>query len=106
MPSKKDQERRRTSRVALNAQVRYTPSAQGSRGARLRIAEGINISQGGLCIKTKAALGLSQIIRLNLPVNGATQENATDAAMTPTLAECCWIKPQQGQYEVGLRFLL
>jgi hypothetical protein len=101
MSNQKDRERRAEKRVGLTTQVVYGPSAQWSRGARLRTAEGINISQSGLCIQTKSRLSLWQIIRLNLPVNGA----ATPIT-SPTLAECCWIEPQQKQYRVGLRFLV
>jgi len=104
MSSAPSPERRRTERILLATRVAYySPSRQGHRGTRLHAAEGVDISQGGLCIRTTIRLSMFQIIRLGLPVRSAPV--GTPIA-TPTLAECRWVELRHGQYRVGLRFLL
>ena len=104
MPRAPSPESRRTRRVPLVTRIAYYgPSRQGHRGTRLHTAEGVDISQGGLCIRTTIRLSISQIIRLGLPVCGAP---VGTSITTPTLAECRWVELRHGQYRAGLRFLL
>lgn len=96
----KGNERRISERYGWKTDVIYEPSI-GFSPKKKRSGKTVNVSQGGVCIKTDKPLAQSQIVRVRLPFSQAP-------AMAPTLAEVCWIeglKPRKG-YWVGLRFLL
>jgi c-di-GMP-binding flagellar brake protein YcgR len=61
----------------------------------------VNVSTGGLCLKTDEALTVGQVIKMALPL-------PTVEATAPTLAEVRWVnKGNPGAaYQAGLRFLL
>ncbi len=93
----KDQ--RTAERRGLKAAVVYTPSVGVRKKERSHSAVTVNVSDGGVCLRTEMVLVPAQIVRLTLPVKGGH-------AASPTLAEVCWVRGEAGGYQIGFRFLL
>jgi hypothetical protein len=62
-------------------------------------ADLLNISNSGVCIKTKWANETGSVVRLKLPHHG------TDI-LVPSLAEVKWVSPANDKFKMGLQFLM
>lgn len=105
MKTDPQRERRRTPRVALKRVITYEASVSPYHrdplaGKQLR-GSLMNISNGGLCFKTKHRLQRRMVLKVNLPVGELTPS-------APTLAQILWVSKDLNQrdYWTGLRFIL
>lgn len=105
MKSIQNKDRRRVSRVILRRIITFETSVLPTNG---RFVSGkplrglmINISNGGICFRTKNRLQRSMVLKVSLPVS-----EISPAA--PTLAQVLWVArdPKHKEYRAGLQFII
>jgi hypothetical protein len=91
--------------VVLKRAITYEPGALPKRGhflpgKRLR-GFLLNISNGGICFKTKHRLQTKMVLKVSLPVNEISP-------LAPTLAQVLWVNrdPKRKEYHTGLKFII
>ncbi len=62
-------------------------------------AETLNISHGGLCITTQSPLLQGEFIRLKLQIEDTKIK-------IPSFAQVKWVRPINGNFELGIEFLV
>jgi c-di-GMP-binding flagellar brake protein YcgR len=98
-------ERRQAPRVILKRVITYQPGTLPKRGYLLpgKPFRGflLNISNGGLCFKTRHRLQTKIVLKVSLPVNEISP-------VAPTLAQVAWVKrdPKVKEYRAGLKFII
>ena len=105
MKETQSEERRQTPRVVLKRVLTYEPGTLPKRGhlypAKPLRGFLLNISNGGLCLKTKHRLQTKIVLKVSLPVNEISP-------VAPTLAQVAWVKrnPKSKEYRTGLKFII
>lgn len=98
-------ERRRSPRVVLKRAITYEPGTLPERGLLFtgRRLRGflLNISNGGICFKTKHRLQTKLVLKVGLPVDEISP-------IAPTLAQVLWVKrdPKRKEFRTGLKFII
>ena len=82
-------ERRREERVAARVEVRFSAAEDAARALR---AYSLNLSSGGLCIKTQKAYAVGMSLRVKMDVGGEVFD--LEAAVA-------WVRPEA----IGVRFV-
>jgi len=61
----------------------------------------LNISNGGMCFKTKHRLPKKMVLKISLPVSDISPK-------APTLAQVLWVRKtlERPEYQTGLRFII
>jgi hypothetical protein len=81
-----------------NIQYEYCEIVSGRFVNRLNTGEGVDISDGGLGLRTRRAFMSGDVLKLYIPVE-AGQANL------PVYSLVVWVEPINGYYQTGLRFL-
>lgn len=95
-PEKRSQNRIRV-RQPLNFEL--TAFGSGRLSNTLEQGRGVDLSVGGMGMTTSFPLNAGQIVRLVTPTAGAEPS-------LPVLTEVMWSRFDNGEFRVGLRFLL
>jgi c-di-GMP-binding flagellar brake protein YcgR len=99
-------ERRHFSRVILQRVITYEagllPAKRGHSltGKQFR-GYLLNISNGGICFRTRQQLHKKMVLKISLPVNDISPK-------APTLAQVLWVRKnlKRKEYQTGLRFII
>lgn len=96
-------ERREHSRLQFSGNVSFEESASLSAEASETQGQGhgtaYDVSESGLCLITEMLLKEKQVLRINLPLPGVSVQ-------TPSLAMVRWVRPDNGNYKIGMMFLI
>lgn len=89
-------DKRTHSRTKVSKKSSYEVSSSGRTEAHL--AEILDISRGGACIRTERSLESGNVIRLKLDL-------MDNDIQIPCIAEVRWARSDNSKYMVGLEFL-
>ena len=98
-------ERRRIPRVTLRRSITYEAAVLHKRGPLIagKLLPGFleNMSNGGICFKTRHKLLRKMVVKIAVPVS-----EISPAA--PTLAQVMWVRKdaKSKEYRTGLRFII
>lgn len=95
-----NRKKRAFKRKNFNRTVEFELSAiEEGRGENIhKSAEAVNISSGGIGLRTACVLHRGEILKLNLPV-------ISGGATLPVFSEVVWVRQAGTRVEAGLRFL-
>jgi len=98
-------ERRRIPRVTLRRSITYEAGVLHKKGPLIagKLLPGFleNMSNGGICFKTRHKLQRKMVLKITVPVS-----EISPAA--PTLAQVMWVRRdvKRKEYRTGLRFII
>lgn len=98
-------ERRRIPRVTLRRSITYEAGVLHKKGPLIagKLLPGFleNMSNGGICFKTRHKLQTKMVLKITVPVS-----EISPAA--PTLAQVMWVRRdvKRKEYRTGLRFII
>jgi hypothetical protein len=95
-------ERRIHQRSASIADIKFQTGAVSSeikKQVKSIKGEGVNVSEGGVCLRVTKPVRKDQVIKVIFPVNDIPVE-------IPTLAMVRWVKPHKKKYMVGIMFIV
>lgn len=97
---KKSIENRKNNRIAFNEQIQYEycESMSGRFVNGRNTGEGVDISDGGVGLRTRQACVNGDVLKLYIPVEAAHTH-------LPVYSQVVWVKRVDGLYQTGLRFL-
>ncbi len=98
-------ERRHFPRVIFQRVITYEAGLLSKRGPFLTGHQFrgylLNMSNGGICFKTKHRIQKKMVLKISLPMNDISPK-------APTLAQVLWVRKnlKRKEYQTGLRFII